>query len=415
MKNKKVLSIVIISFFLSLTSIIYFFNAYGTSSDTVQTATYNDVYEQDNEEGTKISQPEPIVKDEKTTLSIAATGDIMFHTTQLRGAYSSQNKTYDFKNVFSKVKKHIEAVDIALANFETVTAGSEYRYTGFPTFNSPYSTVEALKHAGFDILSTANNHSIDKGKKGIVRTIDNINKYGLKNVGTYKQKDKDILIENINDINIAFLSYTYGCNGLESRLTEDELSFMVNLIDEEKIKNEIKKAEEESDAVLVFMHWGNEYQRKPSKFQKDLAMKMIEWGADIILGSHPHVIQESEIVNHEGEDKFIIYSMGNFISNQRRETLSFKNRIYTEDGIIVKIIIEKNITKDKTVIKDVNYVPTWVHRYRSEGRYKYEILPVDEYLQDEEMQLTQEVMAKLEQSYHNTMDLMYVEEDLTEN
>ncbi len=340
-------------------------------------------------------------------ITIAATGDIMFHSPQINGAYNPETKEYDFNYSFEYVKKYIESADLAIGNFETVTAGEEYKYQGYPTFNSPSSTITALKNAGFDMLSTANNHSIDKGKKGIINTIDNIAEHGLINVGTYKEPTEEVLVQDINGIKTAFLSYTYGCNGLEVLLTPEELSYMVNIIDEERIKSDIEKADlAQVDTTIVLIHWGNEYQREPSGYQVELANKMIEWGADIILGSHPHVIQRSEMREHNGENKFIIYSMGNFISNQRRETLDIGNRKYTEDGIIVKLTLEKDFSLGKTIIKDVGYIPTWVYRYSESGVQKHVILPTSDYIEQNSDKFSQEVLSMMEESYNNTIKLM---------
>jgi poly-gamma-glutamate synthesis protein (capsule biosynthesis protein) len=340
----------------------------------------------------------------KINISIAATGDIMFHTTQLTGAYDPEKGTYDFTNTFAPIKKYIESADISLSNFETVTAGAEHGFTGYPRFNSPKVVIKTLKDTGYDILATANNHSLDMGKEGVIETIDNIKSYGLKNIGTYKEKDNEILIENVKGVKIAFLCYTYGCNGLESLLTKDELSYMVNIINEEKIKKDIEAAKSKNvDFIVAVMHWGNEYHREASTVQKELAQKMIEWGVDIILGSHPHVIQDSEIVKYNGEDKFIIYSMGNLISNQRYETV--QNR-YTEDGVIVILNLEKDYMKEKTTIKSVKYVPTWVHRYKVDGKYKYEILPIEEYLNNDNHNLSTAVFNRIKESYQSTMDKM---------
>lgn len=340
-----------------------------------------------------------------STATLLAVGDVMFHNTQVYAAYNYKTKSYNFDDTFKYVKEYILDSDIAIANFETVTAGSEHGYKGYPTFNSPSETIKALKNAGFDIINTANNHSLDKGKEGIIETIENIKKYGLINIGTYTNRNSDILIKNINGIRIAFLSYTYGCNGLEVLVSKDALDYMVSLIEKNKIEQEIKHADNVSDVVVVYIHWGNEYKRVPNDYQIDLAKNMFKWGADIIFGSHPHVIQKSEIINHDGEEKFIIYSLGNFVSDQRRETLrNIKNREFTEDGVIVKLKLEKDLVKNKVSIKDVDYIPTWVNKYKINGRNKYEILPVKDFIEDKN--LDNVILEKLKKSYINTMNLM---------
>lgn len=345
--------------------------------------------------------PEPIEDKEVKNISILAVGDIMFHMPQVYGARLGQN-SYDFNDSFKYVKKYIEDSDIAIANFETVVAGNHKGFSGFPRFNSPIETVEALENAGFDILSTANNHSIDQGVEGIISTIDRIEENGMKNIGTYRDERRDGLIKDENGIKLGFLSYTYGLNGLEALLPRDK-SYMVNLIDEELIKEDIAKLREEDvDLTIVFIHWGKEYKRQASDYQKELGRKMLSWGADIILGSHPHVIQETEVINHEGKDKYIIYSMGNFLSNQRRETIE---NPYTEDGVMVLLSIEK--IDDNTNINSIEYIPTWIHRYSKGNRYAYEILPVEDMLKDENYI---SVRNRLQRSMDDTLGIMSMED-----
>ena len=227
----------------------------------------------------------------------------------------------------------------------------------------------------------------------------------MKNIGTYKEPNNTILITDINGIKIALLSYSYGFNGLEHTLSEEEFSFMVNQIDEDIIKEDIEKAKAlESDTVVIFIHWGNEYQREPSEYQVELGRKMVEWGANIVLGSHPHVVQKSEIIHYGGKDNFIIYSMGNFLSNQCKESTSNQ---YTEDGIMVKIQIEKDLSEGDTKIKDITYIPTWVRRYEDHG-LKYEILPIKDFLEDEELysRIKEVERNRIMESYNDTLDKM---------
>ena len=345
---------------------------------------------------------EPII----LNMDLLAAGDIMFHSPQYQAAYNAEDKTYDFTPVFKHVEKYIQEADIALANFETVTAGEEIQFSGYPRFNTPKESLFAIKEAGFDILSTANNHTLDQGKKGLIGTIEMIEEYGLKNIGTYREADEDILVEDINGIVLGFLSYTYGLNGMDGMLTTEELSYMVNLIDEEKIKKDIEKTKELGvDLTVVTIHWGNEYHEEPSEYQIILGGKMIDWGADIILGSHPHVIQKSEIVDKDGKDKFIIYSMGNYLSNQRYERL---NNYHTEDGIMIKLNIEKNFESEETIIKEVEYIPTWVNKYSNDGKMFYEILPVKDALENEiEVIGIENLKVRLEKSYEDTMGKMH--------
>ncbi|GFN36493.1 CapA family protein [Tepidimicrobium xylanilyticum] len=348
----------------------------------------------------------PQEEEEKiTTATLLAVGDIMFHMPQIKSAYNPVDNTYDFNDVFRYVRKYIDSADLSIANFETVVAGNERGFSGFPRFNSPEETLKAIKNAGFNILTTANNHALDQGKEGLLKTIEFIEREGMKNLGTYREPSDQLLIENINGIKVALLSYSYGFNGLEYSLTEEELSYLVNRIDENRIKEDILKAKgHDSDIIVVCIHWGNEYEREPSEFQVELGKKMIEWGANIILGGHPHVVQRSEIVHYGGKDNFIIYSMGNFLSNQRRENVNTK---YAEDGIMVKILLEKDLIRDETIIKDITYIPTWVRRYNDNG-VKYEILPIVDFLEDEGLYsiISEKERKRIEESYHDTLEKM---------
>lgn len=375
-------------------------------SGLVDNNTNNKVEDKLDDEITPIKEEivEEIAEDKIEEISLLAVGDIMYHSPQVRAAYLGEGK-YDFRPTFRYVKEYIEQADISLANYETVTAGKDIAYSGFPRFNSPKETIFALADTGFDIISTANNHSLDQGKKGILTTLDNMEEYGLKAIGTNRTNEENILIQDVKGIKIGFLSYTYGLNGLDSLLTKEELSYMINLIDEERMEKDIKRTKElGADLTVLFLHWGHEYHNLPSNYQIELGEKIIGWGGNIILGSHPHVIQKSEMFDNQ-EGNFIIYSMGNFLSNQSLETMG---NSFTEDGVMVKINIEKNFTKDEITIKEVEYIPTWVYKYKSEGRFNYEILPVEAIISKElDLELTQQVFNRIEKSFNSTLDTLY--------
>lgn len=397
--KKKILCFILISLVLVL--IIS-----ACRSGLVDNNTNNKVEDKLDDEITPIKEEivEEIAEDKIEEISLLAVGDIMYHSPQVRAAYLGEGK-YDFRPTFRYVKEYIEQADISLANYETVTAGKDIAYSGFPRFNSPKETIFALADTGFDIISTANNHSLDQGKKGILTTLDNMEEYGLKAIGTNRTNEENILIQDVKGIKIGFLSYTYGLNGLDSLLTKEELSYMINLIDEERMEKDIKRTKElGADLTVLFLHWGHEYHNLPSNYQIELGEKIIGWGGNIILGSHPHVIQKSEMIDNQ-EGNFIIYSMGNFLSNQSLETMG---NSFTEDGVMVKINIEKNFTKDEITIKEVEYIPTWVYKYKSEGRFNYEILPVEAIISKElDLELTQQVFNRIEKSFNSTLDTLY--------
>ncbi|REK75006.1 CapA family protein [Paenibacillus paeoniae] len=361
-------------------------------------------------DGTGASEsPAPIANGEATyeTIHMVAVGDVMFHNAQLESARLTSGG-YDFKPVFEQVKPIIAGADIAIANFETTTAGTDpYRHQGYPRFNSPDEAVDALKDAGFDILTTANNHSLDTGRQGVIRTLDTIKSRGLDTVGTYASRPGTrVLMKEVKGIKLAFMSYTESLNGLESLLTPEELDAMMNKVDEAKMKEDIDYAKEQgADLIVASLHWGSEYEREPSSGQINLAQRLSSFGVDIILGSHPHVIQKSDWLESGDHKTFVVYSMGNFISNQRQETL---DNVFTEDGVIVQFEIRKDKQSGATSIHKVDYVPTWVYRDVEQGQtaFTYRILPAEDYSSN--LDLPPAFKARMERSYQDTMSQMGV-------
>lgn len=362
--------------------------------------------EGDNKE--EISEKDMPVKEEPiepetAEARILSVGDLMFHMPQVKSAYLGDGN-YDFTGNFEHVKKYISEADIAIGNFETVTAGNDKKFSGFPQFNSPKETLLALKETGFDIVSTANNHSLDQGKEGILNTLKYSKEYGLKAIGTYESPQKEFVIEEKNGIKIGFIAYTYGLNSLEFYLSDEELSYMVNRIDEDKIKMDIDKLKDQVDIIAVSLHWGTEYQREPSQDQIDLGHKMVDWGANIIFGSHPHVLQKSEIIKKDGRDNFIIYSQGNFFSNQSKESMG---NSFTEDGVMVAIDLEKDITNEITTIKNVEFLPTWIYKYKEKGKDIYKILPTTDVLDGNlKIELTDNIKQRINQSHEDSMTIL---------
>jgi poly-gamma-glutamate synthesis protein (capsule biosynthesis protein) len=350
------------------------------------------------------------------TVRIRATGDIMFHPSQLDGAYDYKTNTYNFEHSFKAIKSIIREADIAIANFEGTTAGNEvYAYQGYPLFNAPDEALDAIKNAGFDILSTANNHSLDTRKAGIIRTIEQIKARGMEPIGTFTSKPETrVLIKDVKGIRFAFMAYTEMVNGLETVLTPEDLDVMVNIIDEEKMKEDIIYAKDNNaDVIIAYLHWGDEYSRIQAQRQEILADMLFRSGVDIILGSHPHVIQPTQTLDYDGKTKFIAYSMGNFLSNQRVETLvpygmSEQVSKYTEDGIIIDIEIEKKGSTKEISIKNINYIPLWVYKgVKENGTAEHIVYPIMDYIESAE--LDEDSKARMSRSYADTMAQMNAE------
>ena len=341
------------------------------------------------------------MEDSVFTATLCFVGDVMCHSTQFNYAKVSAD-SFDFTGVFFEVKKFLSEPDLTIGNLETVIAGSKTGYSGYPYFNAPDDFIFALKNAGFDLLITANNHALDQGWDGVKRTIEVINQNKIHRTGTFiSQEDRDsIRIFQINSIKIAILAYSENTNGLPIPEGKD---YSINLIDEKAIKKDIDKARLKNvDVVLVHLHYGPEYNREPGDYQKDIVQKIIDIGADIIIGGHPHVIQPTRFfkTNHTKLDSgFIAYSMGNFVSNQRWR--------YSDAGVILNIQISKNIFTDSLFISEVNYLPTWVFKGQTEKGREYIILPLSNEINDSTYDyLTMEDKKLMREAFSDTKEII---------
>lgn len=310
-------------------------------------------------------------------VSIIATGDIMYHKPQVLEARVGGKRKYDFRDNYMYMQKHIKSADIAVGNFEsTCVQGRPPQF--YPMFNTPIQALTNLKNSGFDILSTVNNHCMDSGIKGVDATIDSVRKAGLTKFGTYKKGEEKerITCKMVKGIKIAFLGYSEMFNGNDAGLSRRQRR-QIRYLDENRIKTDIRRADKQgADVIVVYPHWGEEYSEHPSQKHVRLAHKMISWGADLVLGSHPHVLQKVEWVKQNGEKKFICYSMGNSISNQRQ---NFMNRSIgdTECGVFLKFVFAKK--GKRTLMESVKIMPTWVNRFRKNGSWRYSVATFDEY------------------------------------
>lgn len=265
--------------------------------------------------------------------SIVFAGDAMQHQAQIDAAKRAGDGVYDYSECFEGVTPYIDAADYAVVNLETPLGGAPY--TGYPCFSAPDSYLDALKDAGFDLMLTANNHTLDKRDKGLVRTLDRLDEANVDHIGTYRNRaERDSVIPLIRDINgfkVAFLNYTYGTNGIELRSPA-----VVDYIDRNLMKSDIERARRlGAEIVTVCIHWGIEYDLLPSKQQKALADFLSEADADIIMGGHPHVIQPMEMRhNADGRKVLVVYSLGNFISNMKTRD--------TRGGAMIKVDLARD-------------------------------------------------------------------------
>ena len=290
-------------------------------------------------------------------------GDIMGHGPQIRSAYQNSEKKYNYDKVFEPLEDIISSVDFAVANLEVTLAGPPYM--GYPQFSSPDELAEACKNNGMDVLVTANNHSCDRKNSGVIRTVEVLDSFKILHTGTFKDEKKrdqeNLLILSKKGIKVGLLNYTYGTNGIPFSTPA-----YVNMLDSSLIKQDVINARKKKlDKLIVFVHWGYEYRDFPNSYQKKFNTFFNEIGVDVVIGSHPHVLQPM-IYNIENNKEFLtVFSLGNFVSNQRESR--------KDGGAMFRLSFEKK--GGKVYISRKEYVLTWVHKFMDDGKYQYQILP----------------------------------------
>lgn len=278
-------------------------------------------------------------------VEIIFAGDAMQHKAQIEAALQSDG-TYNYDECFVDIEKYINNADYAVVNLETPLGGKPY--TGYPCFSAPDSYLSALSDTGFDLMLAANNHTLDRSDKGLLRTISQFELQNTDYIGIYRNnihREKHLpFIKNINGFKIAFLNYTYGTNGITI-----QGNVIVDYIDRERIKDDVNKARKAgAEIIATCIHWGNEYQLLPNSSQRLLADYLCDLGVDLIIGGHPHVIQPMEIRHNlkHNKDILVVYSLGNFISNMKTRD--------TRGGATIKVTLKRN-KKGIAYIENASY------------------------------------------------------------
>ena len=328
---------------------------------------------------------QPVLDDNIETVqpvsfTLSAIGDVMCHNTQYIDAYNSSTGIYDFSYVFEDIKSYLQSADISIGSLETNFAGKDRGYSNYPAFNSPEELAYNLSEIGIDVLSTAGNHCLDKDFPGLTNTLNVLDSANIYHTGTFRTKEErdTILFKYVNGIKVAFISYTYGTNGIPIPVDKD---FCVNLINRDLIKKDIENAKlQNADVIIACMHWGIEYQTKQNTEQEDLANFLFENGVDIILGNHPHVLQPMEkktVILQDGsvKDCFVIYALGNFICDQNAEN--------TRNSIILNLNITKN-SDGKISIDIIDYVPIYMYKNSNLNIRKMKLLDIRKVISDYE-------------------------------
>lgn len=358
-----------------------------------------------------------------TTASVGVTGDIMGHLPVINSGKTASG--YDFSSIYTYIKPYYESFDFMVANLEVNLGGPEAgAYQGYPTFNSPDAVAVALKDAGVDMLLTANNHSYDIGHKSFVRTQNVLSELGIQYLGTkLVETTPNYTVKDINGIQVGMVCYTYETgdpsnprkqlNGITLTEADSALVSSFNYKDLQGFYEEVDETldamyADGAEATMVYIHWGDEYALAPNRSQQEIAQQLCELGVDVIVGGHPHVIQPFETVTSEnGNETLCIYSTGNAISNQRKFLMDSDNFSgHTEDGMIFGVTFDK-YSDGKVIISKVDILPTWTIRERREGKYVFQIIPLDLTVSDwKSFKLTDATVKEAKESYNRTLELV---------
>lgn len=357
-----------------------------------------------------------------STATIRSAGDVLIHIPIFNAAKTADG--YNFDNIFTYTDSLIEDSDYFVANLETVLAGSGKPYSGFPRFNSPDGIADSLKKAGVDCLLTANNHTFDKNYDGVIRTQKVLKEKGFAYTGTRQSEDdKKYLVAKVNDINFGIVCYTFetpssGGKSLNGISVDSKTAPLINSFKPsnltpfyEDLSAQMKKMKKKgAEVITVYLHWGEEYQLTQNAKQMEIAQKLCDMGADVIIGGHPHVVQPVDLLtSSNGKHKTVcVYSLGNVLSNQRRAYMGLKTG-HTEDGLVFEMTFSK-YSDGKVVFESVKSIPTWVHVYSSGGKKVYNIVPLSKNMDGKAEKLglnkSTDGLSQAKASYERTMALV---------
>ncbi len=356
-----------------------------------------------------------------STASLSSVGDLLIHA-PVFNSVRKQDGTYDFNPIFQYVKPYLERSDFCVANLEVSLGGTDngLQYSGYPLFNCPDSVVDAAKNMGTDMLLLANNHTYDCGYSGFIRKIGVIKNSRLAYTGVAENNNEKLYnVVNVNGIKIGIVNYTYetpstgdGNKAINGILIDKNAVNLVNTFNYDKLDEFYSDLEKKisgmkndgADVIVVYPHWGTEYLLEGNEYQKQMAQKMSDMGVDVIIGGHPHVVEPVEVIKSEisGKKTVCLYSLGNFISNQRKHLMNLSTG-NTEDGMIFTVNFEK-YGDGHVSVKSVDAIPTWVDL--SDGNYR--VIPLDKNNENwaGSFNLNDYTLASAKDSYDRTMSLI---------
>lgn len=428
-RNRRHTRIWLVSFLLLACVAVFVFLWKGPESPTpagsepTETEVQQTLPPQTQPPETEPTLPQPIPETARATITV--TGDIMSHMPVINAGLSGGSYNYD--KFFTYITDYVSQADFAVANLETTLAGTENgdKYSGFPKFNCPDAMADALKNAGFDLLLTANNHTYDTGAYGMTRTQEVITDRGLLHLGTTASaEDPNYLVQDVNGIRIGMVCYTYGeiddatgqksVNGLPIRTS---LTETINVFDYTKLDRFYEEMEtligtmrdEGAEAIVLFIHWGNEYQMPQNSYQTSIAQEMCDLGVDVIAGGHPHVIQPAELLASNADPNhrtLCVYSVGNALSNQRASNMDLDTG-HTEDGMLFSFTFVK-YANGQVFLDSAEILPTWLYLRQRDSGKSYDILPLDTEISDwqETFHLGSAALQNAQDSYDRTLAII---------
>ncbi|WHX32522.1 CapA family protein [Brevibacillus agri] len=319
----------------------------------------------------------------KKKVTIAAVGDILMWKEQVACAKLASVDQYSFADMFAPVAPILSGADLTIGNLETTFSGKGQPYqigsarTGYPRFNCPDELARDLKQVGFDVVTTVNNHCLDGGPNGLCRTLDVLDRYKLAHTGTYRSPQEASIpfVREVNGIRIALLAYTYGTN---KQVIPAHMPWLANLIRRDAILQDIAAIRPLVDLVIVALHFGVEFRYTPTANQRLLVQSLLDHGADVILGAHPHVLQPvvTPAISLAGGRKkrtLVAYSLGNFTSEKM---LHFDQ---SQIGAILRFSVEKD-AHGQVAIGQISVIPTYCQRFLQGGRVRFRVIPIRSYL-----------------------------------
>lgn len=393
----------------------------------------------DEETETTDSTHETVIPEEDISITVSAVGDIIVHDAQLNSMFDNETNDYNFNPAFDHVRSILSESDLAIGNMYGVFAGGENTHSGYPSFNTPDAMAAALESAGFDLIVGANRTTMNFGLEGISRTHEVLTKAGIEPVGIYENgAGSDAVYMEVNGIMIAFVAYSEHVDGYNNQnIPFEEAAERVGIMNESTIKADLEAVRKNNpDFIFAYMNWGEEFQYEISEMQLHYTDLLAENGVDVVVGSYPKNIQRTQYVAgmmpgttvaegketaeaaEAGEDggddtaaaagdteheTFVAYSLGNFFSNQREETLG-EGYEPTEDGVIMNFEITKEAGTGDTVLTNVDYIPTWTYRHSENNKvpFTYEILPIEDTLSKEDTDYSEDILGRLDDSLTRT-------------